>query len=113
MWSSAETHPDLMTDNADMKLVVGTRFNGVAIPPGASITNAYLQFQADESHSVATTLTIRAQAADNPPVHDRELRPLVEADDNGVRQLGRPTLGTGAPGSLSAARTSLASSRRS
>jgi len=58
---------DLMTDNADTKLVVGTRFNGVAIPPGASITNAYLQFQADESHSVATTLTIRAQVADNPP----------------------------------------------
>jgi len=58
---------DLMTDNADTKLVVGTRFNGVAIPPGASITNAYLQFQADESHSVATTLTITAQVADNPP----------------------------------------------
>jgi uncharacterized protein YjiK len=58
---------DLMTDNSDTKLVVGTRFGSVAIPPGASITNAHVQFQADESHSVATTLTIRAQAADNPP----------------------------------------------
>jgi hypothetical protein len=59
---------DMMNDSNGNKLVVGTRFQGVAIPPGATITNAYLQFQADEAHSVATNLTIRGQAADNPSV---------------------------------------------
>jgi hypothetical protein len=56
---------DLMTDSADTKAVVGMRFNGVAVPPGADISYAYLQFQADETHSVATSLTIKGQAADN------------------------------------------------
>jgi hypothetical protein len=59
---------DMMTDNSDTKLVVGVRFLGVAIPSGAIISNAYLQFQADEAHSVPTSLTIRGQAGDNPPV---------------------------------------------
>jgi hypothetical protein len=58
---------DMMTDTTDTKLVVGMRLNGVAIPPGANITNAYLQFQADESFSVATSLTIKGQDADNAP----------------------------------------------
>jgi len=58
---------DMMIDTADTKQVVGVRFNGIAIPQGASISNAYLQFQADESHSVATTLAIKGQAADNAP----------------------------------------------
>jgi uncharacterized protein YjiK len=59
---------DMMTDSGDTKLVVGTRFTGVAIPRGATITNAYLQFTADEVHSVTTSLTIRGQAADNPTI---------------------------------------------
>ena len=58
---------DMMTDTADTKQVVGVRFNGIAIPQGASISNAYVQFQADEAHSVATTLTLKGQAADNAP----------------------------------------------
>ncbi|MGH3135746.1 MAG: cadherin domain-containing protein [Gaiellaceae bacterium] len=58
---------DMMIDTADTKQVVGLRFNGITIPQGATISNAYLQFQADESHSVATTLTIKGQAADNAP----------------------------------------------
>lgn len=44
---------------------VGLRFNGVAIPRGARITRAYVQFKVDESSSGATQLTLRAQAADN------------------------------------------------
>jgi hypothetical protein len=47
---------------------VGLRFRGVAVEPGSTITNAYVQFQADESQSGATTLTIQGQAADNAPV---------------------------------------------
>ena len=46
---------------------VGLRFRGVPLARGATITNAYLQFQADETNSETTSLTIRGQAADNAP----------------------------------------------
>ena len=42
---------------------VGLRFPGLAIPAGATITNAYIRFVADESQSSSTDLSIRAQAA--------------------------------------------------
>ena len=45
---------------------VGLRFAAVAVPSGATITKAYVQFKADETSSDPTTLTIRGQAADNP-----------------------------------------------
>ncbi|MEE9533776.1 MAG: hypothetical protein V3W06_05115, partial [Acidimicrobiia bacterium] len=44
---------------------VGMRFNGVAIPPGATIVLATIQFMVDETDSVATSLTIQAEAEDN------------------------------------------------
>ena len=44
---------------------VGVRFTDLAIPVGSSVTDAYIQFQADESHSGSTSLTIEGQAADN------------------------------------------------
>ena len=44
---------------------VGIRWPGVAIPAGATITSAWVQFVAEEPRSEATTLTFRAQAADN------------------------------------------------
>ena len=47
---------------------VGIRFTGLTIPVGASISSAWIQFQTDEVSTGATSLTIRAQAADNPPV---------------------------------------------
>jgi VCBS repeat-containing protein len=46
--------------------VVGMRFNGINIPPGAIITNAFIQFQVDETPSAATSLVIHGEAADNP-----------------------------------------------
>ena len=59
--------------SSDLELVqesstqtVGIRFQGLDIPPGATIVNAWLQFQADESHSGGTSLTIAAQASANP-----------------------------------------------
>ena len=58
---------DMMTDS-EANLVVGTRFRAVTIPAGATITNAYLQFQASGVSSVPTSLTIKGEAADNPPV---------------------------------------------
>jgi hypothetical protein len=54
---------ELVFDGTDQ--LVGMRFNGVTIPPGATITGAFVQFQADKATSTATSLTIRGQAADN------------------------------------------------
>ena len=62
-------------DSSDLELVrddgtsagnqiVGLRFNGVSIPQGAIITNATIQFTADESQNEATLLNIFAVAAD-------------------------------------------------
>jgi hypothetical protein len=57
---------ELVYDGGDQQ--VGMRFNGVAIPPGATIVDAYVQFQVDETTSPAgTSLTIEGQAADDPP----------------------------------------------
>jgi hypothetical protein len=57
--------------NADLELVVdgtpqtvGIRFTGVSVPPGATILDAYIQFQADETHSSTASLTLEAEAAE-------------------------------------------------
>jgi hypothetical protein len=57
---------ELVYDSGNQK--VGMRFNGATIPRGATITNAYIQFQADESHSGATYLTIQGQDIGNAPI---------------------------------------------
>ncbi len=57
---------ELTTDGTSVQ-IVGTRFAGVAIPPGATIVNAYIQFEVDEASSASAALTIQAQAADNAP----------------------------------------------
>ncbi len=46
--------------------IVGMRFVNLAIPQGATITSAYLELQADEAGSAATSFTLWGQAADNP-----------------------------------------------
>ena len=56
---------ELVYDRTDQQ-TVGMRF-GVDIPQGASIVNAYLQFQADETGSGETLLTIQGQDTDNAP----------------------------------------------
>ena len=45
--------------------IVGIRFQGVSIPPGATIQSAYIEFETDETSSTETNLTIYGQAADN------------------------------------------------
>ena len=60
---------DMMLDGGNAPGIpnsaVGLRFNSVPIPQGATIVNAYVNFQSDEANSVATALTIRADATDN------------------------------------------------
>ncbi len=74
---------DMYLDSSDIELVedfqvpnagtqqVGMRFNNITVPPGATITNAYITFRADtpetpNTNSDPTNLTIEGQAADNP-----------------------------------------------
>ncbi len=64
--SLASSDLELVVDGSSNQLV-GMRFNGVNIPPGADITNAYVQFQADEIASEATSLIIQGQDIDNAP----------------------------------------------
>ena len=57
---------ELTVDKSNQQ-VVGLRFNSLNLPQGATIQNAYLQFQADETGSDPTTLVIHGQATDNAP----------------------------------------------
>jgi uncharacterized protein YjiK len=73
----AEEQIDGLVDlgSSDLELVnvsagdqtVGMRFNGVAVPQGSTIASAFIQFKADEAHSVGTILTIEGQDTDNAP----------------------------------------------
>ncbi|MFW5443452.1 MAG: PKD domain-containing protein [Methylococcaceae bacterium] len=47
------------------KHLVGLRFNNLSIPVGATITNAYIQFQAGEVDSKLTSLVIEGENTDN------------------------------------------------
>ena len=57
---------ELVTDG-NTNQIVGLRFNTISIPTAAAITNAYVQFEADEAGSGATSLVVRGQAADDAP----------------------------------------------
>jgi hypothetical protein len=52
---------ELTTDGTNQQ-IVGMRFTGLNIPTGASIQNAYIQFQTDETGSDPTSLAIYAEA---------------------------------------------------
>ena len=56
-----------LTRDKNSVQTVGIRFNNLTIPQGATISNAYIQFQTDEVTTEATDLTIRAQAIDHAP----------------------------------------------
>lgn len=57
---------ELVTDKYGVLQGVGLRFTNVNIPPGAIIQNAEIQFTASAGQSGATSLTIQAEASDNP-----------------------------------------------
>ncbi len=69
---------DLYTNSSDLELVydsysnsgyqvIGLRFRGVGVPKNATITNAYLQFTADESNSTDAELEIALHDSSNSP----------------------------------------------
>jgi hypothetical protein len=62
-FGGTSTDLELVYDGSNQK--VGLRFPDLAIPAGATITTAYVQFEADEVQSEATTLSIQGQSTDN------------------------------------------------
>ncbi|HEX6812622.1 MAG TPA: hypothetical protein VF384_13430 [Planctomycetota bacterium] len=56
---------EMMVDGTVTHSAVGLRFTNIAIPPGAVITSAYVQFTAKDARSAPTQLAIAGQAADN------------------------------------------------
>ena len=56
---------EVVTDGSKVQ-TVGLRFPGVAVPKGAQVTAASIQFQTDEVTTAAASVKIQAQAADNP-----------------------------------------------
>jgi hypothetical protein len=55
---------ELVSDGGKLQ-TVGLRFTGIPLARGATITNAYVQFQTDEISTGAANLTLQGQAADN------------------------------------------------
>ena len=53
--------------DAGTNQLVGMRFNNISIPRSASIINAYVEFEVDETSSDPASVTIQGQAADNAP----------------------------------------------
>ena len=58
------TDLELMYDGS-INQTVGLRFSDIQVPSGALITNAYIQFQADESSSVQTNIKIEGHNSGN------------------------------------------------
>ncbi len=78
------TDLELVNDGALGNQTVGLRFEDFLLPLGAILTSADIQFTADEVQSETTSLTIRAQAADNAPIFTTDAnnlasRPLTTA----------------------------------
>ncbi|MEM0997396.1 MAG: Ig-like domain-containing protein [Bacteroidota bacterium] len=54
---------ELVWDNGDQQ--IGMRFNGVPVPQGSTVSDAYLQFTVDETSSGATDLTVWGESVDD------------------------------------------------
>ena len=67
--------------------LVGMRFNNVTIPQGSVVTQAWIQFQVDETGSTPTSLTIHGEDVDNAlrfitPSGNISSRPLTSSSRN-------------------------------
>ncbi len=54
-----------LTTDGNTQQLVGVRFPNLSVPPGATVVQAYVQFWTDETTTGASSMTIRAEAADN------------------------------------------------
>jgi len=74
---------ELVVDGSDVQQV-GLRFPGMAIPAGAFIQQAWVQFQTDELSTAAASLTIQGETTPQPPAfstsaNNISLRPRTAA----------------------------------
>lgn len=76
------TDLELVSDGGDVQ-TVGMRFNGVSIPRGAVIKNAFVQFTVDEATSVSTSLSVQGEATDNAPTFTSSTRDLTSRTRTG------------------------------
>ena len=74
----------------------GLRFAGLALPPGATMVEARLQFTADESQSGPMSLNIAAQAANNAAVFTATARNLTDRPRTATRVPWQPAAWTAA-----------------
>jgi hypothetical protein len=65
--STSSSDLDLLLDGSTAQRAAGVRFAAVTIPPGATVTAAWIQFKAKEAQSEATSLVVRAQTIDTAP----------------------------------------------
>ncbi len=70
--SLASSDLELVNEHADEAQEVGIRFNDIAVPNGAIIVNAYIQFTVDETDTETTNLTIYGEDHDNAPTFSWE-----------------------------------------
>ena len=55
---------ELTTDGSNVQLI-GIRFTDIDIPQGASIVNAYIQFQTEEASTGEVSLLIHGESSDD------------------------------------------------
>jgi acid phosphatase type 7 len=68
---------ELVYDNSTTgNQVVGLRFQGVSVPAGSSIDNAFIQFKTDETSSASATLVIRGELSANALAFTTQTRNL-------------------------------------
>ena len=85
---------ELVADGSSNNQTVGLRFTQVSVPRGASITNAYVQFQTDEvTTGVSSSLTIRGQATDNAATFTTATNNVSSRSGRPPRWPGRPPAG--------------------
>jgi len=86
---------DMYIDSSDLELtedgheqIVGIRFRSINIPQGATITNAYIQFQVDESSSTNTNLHIYGEDTDNSSYFSNRNHNISSRDRTDVSMMG-------------------------
>jgi type IV pilus assembly protein PilY1 len=57
-----------LTEDYSYNQIVGIRFRNIQIPQGYTITNAYIEFSADETGSTSTNLSIYGEDIDDAPI---------------------------------------------
>ena len=65
-----------LSEDAGTTQVIGLRFAGVELPPGATITRAYIQFTVDETSEGETSLALWGEASDDAATFTVDLNAL-------------------------------------